>query len=202
MPFKIKCPECCKNPEHLAKGYSYFYLIFGVYHVISFWYDVAGFWQTWRYILIFIGFVVPPVVLGFILLIAVHKRELKKTWIWWLLEILLLALFVTLYLVGIHALSWKTVLVNLILQVAIRLLGLKIIYDYMLFISETLESGNGINRIDVSKEGIEMSSNTNGTNGTTVASPPRPPPPSAPTTSTNPFENVPLDDAWSGQEKL
>ncbi|CAL8101432.1 unnamed protein product [Orchesella dallaii] len=202
MPLKIKMPECClnikmpaccKNPEIRARMYSYIYLIFGVYQIITFWYDVAGFWQTWRYILIFIAFVVPPVVLGFILLIAVHKRELKKTWIWWLLEILLLALFATLYLVGIHALSWKTVLVNLVLQVAIRLLGLKIIYDYMLFLSETLESGSGINRIDVSKTGLEMSTNTNGATTTPVA---------PPTTSTNPFENVPLDDPWSGQDKM
>lgn len=113
------------------------------------------------------------------------QRELQKTWIWWLMEIVQLALFLTLFLVGLHGLSVKTVLVNLILHGVLRILGLKIIYDYMIFVSSTCESGGGsLNRVDVGKSAGEKSP--------TTAAP----------TSTNPFENVPLDDAWSGQEKL
>lgn len=118
------------------------------------------------------------------------QRELPKTWIWWLLEILQLALFLTLFLVGIHGLSIKTVVVNLILHGAIRVLGVKIIYDYMLFLSSIYETGSGINKIDVSKD----HGNGSGSAGT--------PTPRDNSASTNPFENVPLDDPWSGQEKL
>lgn len=94
-----------------------------------------------------------------------------------------LALFLTLFLVGLHGLSIKTVLVNLVLHGAIRVLGLKIIYDYMLFLSSIYETGSGINRIDISKDPNQGPARSN-----SAASPP--------------FENVPLDDPWSGQEKL
>lgn len=116
------------------------------------------------------------------------QRELQKTWIWWLLEIVQLALFLSLFLVGVHGLSVKTVVVNLILHGAIRVLGLKIIYDYMLFLSSIYETGSGINKIDVTKD--------HGSSSGSAAAP------RENITSTNPFENVPLDDPWSGQEKL
>lgn len=75
---------------------------------------------------------------------------------------------------GIHGLSIKTVVVNLVMHGAVRLLGLKIIYDYMLFLSSIYETGSAINRIDVIKDEPTSA----GGNG-------------------NPFENVPLDDPWS-----
>lgn len=74
---------------------------------------------------------------------------------------------INLFIIGIYGISLKT-LINLFLHSALRVYGLKIIYDYMVTLGYD-DAGSGRNRVSASKgEMVE----------------------------------VPLDDPWSGEEKL
>jgi hypothetical protein len=92
--------------------------------------------------------------------------------IWWAVEIFLVCLHLTLFIVGLYKITAKTLL-NFIIHGALRLFGLKVVYDFMVSLNAEIGSSS-INKIDVTRS-----------DG-----------------STPPFEVVPLDDPWSGQEKL
>lgn len=99
--------------------------------------------------------------------IIYSQRQLQRVGIWWACEIGLLILNINLFIIGIYGISLKT-LINLFLHSALRVYGLKIIYDYMVTLGYD-DAGSGRNRVSASKgEMVE----------------------------------VPLDDPWSGEEKL
>jgi len=125
------------------------------------------FGRHFLYALIFIAFVVTPMALGFFLLIAVHKRQLRRMGIWWVCEIGLLTLYINLFIVGLYGISWKTLL-NLFLHSAFRILGLKIIYNYMVSLDSEISS---INKVSASR--------SRGGDRSEI------------------MVNVPLDDPWS-----
>jgi len=61
------------------------------------------------------------------------QSNLKRIWMWWLFEIATLSLYWSLYLSRNFPINWKTVL-NLLLISPIRIVGLKIIYDLIVYL--------------------------------------------------------------------
>ena len=84
-------------------------------------------------------------------------------------EIALLTLYINLFVVGLYGISWKTVL-NLFFHTAFRVLGIKIIYNYMVSLDSEISS---INKVSASRIGTAAA-----TDGAAMI-------------------DVPLDDPWS-----